>query len=140
MPESSSQTGSSGLLSGVAGDQCYSGEPEKTMKVEVLYFSGCPNHPVAVDRVREILQQENVTAEMIEIQVRDAATADAMKFLGSPTIRIDGHDIELAARSAKAFGLTCRTYMVDGHRDGVPPMEWIRAALIEAKQSNRGLR
>jgi hypothetical protein len=110
------------------------------MKVEVLYFSGCPNHPVAVDRVREILQQENVTAEMIEIQVRDAATADAMKFLGSPTIRIDGHDIELSARSAKAFGLTCRTYMVDGHRDGVPPMEWIRAALIEAKQSNRGLR
>jgi hypothetical protein len=114
-------------------------EAAKTMKVEVLYFSGGPNHPLTVDRVREILQQENVTAEMIEIQVRDAATADAMKFLGSPTIRIDGHDIELSARSAQAYGLTCRTYVADGHRDGVPPMEWIRAALMEAKQSNPGL-
>jgi hypothetical protein len=51
------------------------------MKVEVLYFSGGPNHPLTVDRVREILQQENVTAEMIEIEVKDAATAGAMKFL-----------------------------------------------------------
>jgi hypothetical protein len=110
------------------------------MKVEVLYFSGCPNHPLAVSRMREILQQENVTAEMIEIEVRDPATAGVMKFLGSPTIRIDGRDVELSARSAQGYGLTCRTYVVDGHRDGVPPMEWIRAALMEAKQSNGDLR
>ena len=103
------------------------------MKVEVLYFAGCPNHAPAVKRVRDVLAQERMPAEMIEIEVTDAATAQHVGFLGSPTIRVDGQDIEPAARAARAFGLTCRTYMDGGHRVGVPPSEWIRAALREAR-------
>ncbi len=104
------------------------------MKVEILYFSGCPNHPAAVELVREALQSEGVATEMIVVEVKDAATARSVGFLGSPTIRIDGRDVEAAARSARGFGLTCRTYTVDGRRSGVPPAEWIRAAVREAKE------
>ena len=43
------------------------------MKVEILYFSGCPNHVLAVDRVREVLEQEGTQAEMAEVEVQDAA-------------------------------------------------------------------
>ena len=102
------------------------------MKIEIFYFAGCPNHPPAVGRVLEALQQEGVSAELLQVEVKDAATACVMGFLGSPTIRIDGRDVEPAARSAQPFGLTCRTYFDDGYRAGVPPIEWIRAAVREA--------
>ena len=103
------------------------------MRVEILYLSGCPNYPPAVSRTRDALHQEGVTADLIEIAVNDADTAVAVGFLGSPTIRIDGQDVELSARSAQTFGLTCRTYLAGGQRAGVPPMEWICAAIRAAK-------
>src|SRR6266852_754931 len=133
MPESASSSGTaSGLVSCSAGhNRCPSAE-EAIMKVEILYFAGCPNHPPAVGRVREALLREGVSAEMGEVELQDADTARVVGFLGSPTIRIDGRDVEPAARSAQAFGLTCRTYVYDGYRTGVPPIEWIRAAVREA--------
>ena len=104
------------------------------MKIEILYFAGCPNHHPAIARVTDILRQEAVTAELVEIEVKDASTAQQVEFLGSPSIRIDGRDVELAARSSRAFGFSCRTYFDEGRRAGVPPAAWIRAAVQEAKQ------
>jgi hypothetical protein len=100
------------------------------MKVEILYLAGCPNHLPAVSRALEALRQEGAPADVVEVEVKDAATAG---FLGSPTIRVDGWDVEPAARSAQACGLACRTYINDGNRAGVPPIEWIRAAVREAR-------
>jgi hypothetical protein len=104
------------------------------MRVEILYFSGCPNHGPAVDRVREVLAQEDTPAEMVEVEVKDVATAQRIGFLGSPTILVDGQDVEPAARAERASGLSCRTYIDGGRRAGVPPPEWIRAAVREAKR------
>jgi len=104
------------------------------MKIEILYLAGCPNHPTAVARVSDILRQEIVSAELIEIEIQDAANAERVRFLGSPSIRIDGRDVEPAARSSRAFGFGCRTYIEKGSRAGVPPVELIRAAVEEAKQ------
>src|SRR5216683_1416932 len=73
------------------------------------------------------------SAEVVEVEVKDAATALMTGFLGSPTVRIDGRDVEPAARSAQEFGLTCRTYIDDGYRAGAPPIEWIRTAIREAR-------
>ena len=103
------------------------------MKVEVLYFAGCPNHVPTVERVREVLAQEGTFAEMIEVEVKDAATAQEIGFLGSPSIRVDGQDIEPEVRGARGFGMMCRTYDDAGRRAGVPPPEWIRAAVREAR-------
>ena len=103
------------------------------MKVEVLFFSGCPNHVPTVDRLREVLAREETPAEMIEVEVKDAATAQQVGFLGSPSIRVDGQDVEPAVRGTRAFGMMCRTYVDGGRRAGVPPPEWIRAAVREAK-------
>ena len=104
------------------------------MKVEILYFSGCPNHAPAVDRVREVLEQEGAAADMVEVEVRDASTAETVGFLGSPTIRVDGRDVEHAARAERGFGLMCRTYIDGSQRAGVPPRELIRAAVREARE------
>ena len=100
--------------------------------MEVLYFSGCPNHRAAVTCVHEALRNEGVSADVNEVEVKDADAAKALGFLGSPTIRVEGQDVEHAARKLLAFGMSCRTYVVGGLRSGVPPREWIQAAVREA--------
>ena len=104
------------------------------MRVEVFYFSGCPNHLPAVGRVREVLETEGVAAEMAEVEVRDVASAERLGFLGSPSVRINGLDIEWTARASRAVGLMCRTYIHQGKQAGVPPVEWIQAAVREARE------
>jgi hypothetical protein len=103
------------------------------VRVEIFYLSGCPNHAPTVERVCQVLAQENTPAEMVEVEVKDVATAQRLGFLGSPTIRIDGQDVEPAARVERAFGLLCRTYIDGVRRTGVPPPEWIQAAVREAR-------
>jgi hypothetical protein len=110
------------------------------VKVEVLYFAGCPNHHPAVTQVREALQQEGVRAEMVEVEVNDVDTARAVGFFGSPTIRVNGLDVDPSARSVQSYGLSCRTYTVENYRAGVPPVAWIRAAIREAGSSGGGQR
>lgn len=102
------------------------------MKVELLYFEGCPNHKPALDRVRTVLRQERVSnAEVTETEIADQAAAERLQFLGSPSIRVNGVDIEPAARSARNFGLLCRTYGDGCCHGGIPSQELIRSALQE---------
>jgi copper chaperone CopZ len=103
------------------------------MKIEVLYFDGCPNHKPAVKRIAAVLQEEGITARVSELHVRDEAAAEALGFLGSPSIRVNGLDVELTARSSREYGMMCRTYMVEGRRAGLPSHETIRQAIREAR-------
>ena len=104
------------------------------MRIEVLYFDECPNHSPAVDRIRDVLKEEGIAADISEVKISDERTAQTIGFLGSPSIRIDGRDIEPAARSSKDFGMMCRTYLEEGKRVGLPSRESIRAAIREAMQ------
>jgi hypothetical protein len=54
------------------------------MKIEVLYFDGCPNHEPAVERIHELLREEGISAEVVEVNVSDASIAQKVGFLGSP--------------------------------------------------------
>ena len=109
------------------------------MKVEILYSPGCPNHPPTVSRVREALAQEGISAELVQVEVNDLATALLMGFLGSPSVRIDGQDVEPSARYSNRIGMMCRTYSIAGQLSGVPPMEWLRKAVREAKECGTSL-
>src|SRR6266568_2331590 len=106
------------------------------MKIEVLYFDGCPNHKPAVERVQELLREEGVSAEVLEVNVSDASIAQEVGFLGSPSVRVDGLDVEPEARTVREYGMMCRTYSVDGRRQGLPSREILRRAIREA---NSGL-
>ncbi len=103
------------------------------MKIEVLYFEGCPNHEPAVARVDEIVKAEGISAEVSEVNVPDASTAHEVGFLGSPSIRVNGMDVEQAARSAREYGMMCRTYVVNGRREGLPSREMIQQAIREVQ-------
>jgi hypothetical protein len=99
------------------------------MKIEVLYFSGCPNHAPAVERLKEALRDEGLSCEIAEIEVPDAETAQRLRFLGSPSIRVNSLDIEPEARSRAVFGMMCRTYTHACGTSGLPSRELIRSAL-----------
>jgi hypothetical protein len=68
------------------------------VKIEILYFQGCPNHRPTLERVREVLAQEGTAAPIEHVLVLDPREAERLGFLGSPTVRVDGVDIEPEAR------------------------------------------
>ncbi len=100
------------------------------MIVEVLYFEGCPNHAPVKELVRRTLEREKIQAEVQTIEVADEKTANSLRFLGSPSVRVDGVDIEPGRENDPSF-YGCRTYTVEGKTTGVPPVEWLVAALHE---------
>lgn len=102
------------------------------MKIEVLYVSNCPNHAVALERLREILSAEDFKNFVIEVLVRDVATAQLLKFPGSPTVRINEQDVEPQSGKAASFGLMCRLYS-DG--SGAPSTQRLRAAIEAAREA-----
>jgi Domain of unknown function (DUF2703) len=101
------------------------------MKIEVLYFEGCPNHAPAMEMVRDALGSLGCQDQIHEVQVRTQEEAEAIRFVGSPSIRINGSDIEPWARTAESCGLTCRTYVNGLHNCRVPSREILRRAIME---------
>jgi hypothetical protein len=97
------------------------------MKIEVLYFENCPNHLPTLARIHEVLREEGCDAELREVLVPDAETAHNLRFLGSPTVRVNGFDIEPKAEERRDFGLMCRRYS-----SGIPSHELIRVAVRSA--------
>ncbi|GAB4364643.1 MAG: hypothetical protein Kow00128_06490 [Deltaproteobacteria bacterium] len=98
------------------------------MKVEILYFEGCPNHTPAFELVERVLQREGIRAEVDRVEVPDFETARALRFLGSPSVRVDGVDIEPGREGDPPF-FGCRTYTVEGRTSGLPPEAWLVDAL-----------
>ncbi len=67
------------------------------MRIEVFYIDGCPNHEPTVERVKATLKDMGAAEEVVESAVNDPATASALRFLGSPTVQINGVDVEPSA-------------------------------------------
>ena len=101
------------------------------MKIEFLYFDGCPNYEPTKRLVEEILTAEGLTADIREIPVNSAEEALALRFPGSPTVRVNGCDIESGADRPSEFGLKCRVYREGNRILGVPPRRLLSAALLE---------
>ena len=103
------------------------------MIVDVLYFEGCPNHAPARDLVESVLFEHGMTAEIRDVEVTDAADARGKRFLGSPSVRIDGIDVDPSAARLDRFGLMCRVYRYGNVISGVPPRQMIENALKIAR-------
>jgi hypothetical protein len=97
--------------------------------VELLYFDGCPNHELLLPHLEQLLRNGEITAEIALRNVPDDAAAQRERFLGSPTVRIDGRDVEPGAEDRDDYGLKCRLYRTDAGLKGAPLDEWILDAL-----------
>lgn len=107
------------------------------MKVEVLYFDGCPNHEALLPRLRELIASTGIATDIEFVEVQDADAADRERFLGSPTVRVNGHDVEPAADQRSDFGLKCRLFATPEGLRGTPADDWVLAALQRAQAAPR---
>lgn len=97
--------------------------------IELLYFDGCPNYEAFVPHLRELLERERIEEDVHLVRVESPEDAESMRFLGSPTLRIDGTDVEPGAAERSDYGLKCRLYRRGGEVSGTPPDEWVLQAL-----------
>jgi len=97
--------------------------------LELLYFDGCPNHEALLPHLEELLRCAEITLDIRLRRIADHRAAERERFLGSPTVRVDGRDVEPGAEERDDFGLKCRLYRTPAGLRGVPPDEWILDAL-----------
>ena len=97
------------------------------MNAELLYFDGCPTWELVRAEIEEMLPGAG-GGDLRLVHVTTNAEAQRLRFPGSPTVRVDGIDIDPDAPT-EGFNLECRLYWVDGRPQGRPPHEWLERAL-----------
>jgi hypothetical protein len=101
------------------------------IKIEFLYWEECPSHPEARQLLQEVMSEASIDAPVEEIEIVTDEDAERLSFPGSPTIRIDGADIDPKGAGQMGTALTCRVYVLeDGRYSPVPSRQMLREALI----------
>jgi hypothetical protein len=98
------------------------------MKVEILYFNGCPTYETATKSVRAILAEEGVEAEIKLVAINSDEEAQRLRFPGSPTVRVDRRDL-FPVPEREDWRLGCRVYATPEGLSGSPSAEMLRVAL-----------
>jgi hypothetical protein len=101
--------------------------------IEVLSSPGCPNRDAAGALAVRVRDQLASAAEVHLVDILDQSAAEQARFLGSPTIRVDGRDIEPDAEGREEYGHACRLYRVGHSVRGLPDEDWLRRALLAAE-------
>ncbi len=106
------------------------------MKIEFLYFEDCPSHEQALARLQQVMVEEGVDAPIAITKVETEEQVAALAFYGSPTIRINGQDIDPPRPDMRPM-LSCRIYQFpDGRFSPLPSHDMIRRALQNAMPSS----
>ncbi len=101
------------------------------MKIELLYFKGCPNISLARKNLKEALAKTRIPAQWNEVDLKGPNTPKELKGYGSPTILVNGMDVTGIAPAGES--LSCRTYYTaKGDITGAPDAEIIVKAILES--------
>jgi|SRR5690348_437046 len=107
-----------------------------TIRIEILYFNGCPGHEQLVARLPDLLERHDITGEIVQHEVPDDEHARREQFLGSPTVRVNGKDVDPGAVNRNDYGIKCRIYQTSAGLAGLPPDDWILAAVESAPMTD----
>lgn len=114
------------------------------LSVEFLYFRDCPGREATLALLDRVLEEEGAAAEVVQIEVPGPDAAEEHRFVGSPSIRIDGVDLEgPEVEAAMGYGWRCRQYgeAEPGQTRAVPARELVRRRIrerIEELKANGG--
>jgi hypothetical protein len=98
------------------------------LRVKFLYYEECPSHALALERLRAVMAEEGVADDVEVVKVETEEQARELRFVGSPTIRVDGQDMDPPDDSR--YALTCRAYRLeDGRISPLPSKDMIQRAL-----------
>jgi hypothetical protein len=98
------------------------------MRVEVLYFEGCPTYLEAEEALREVMSEEGIGAEVELVAVNTDEEARRLRFPGSPTIRVDGEDL-FPVQERAGYALGCRMDATPEGLKGAPTAKMLKEAL-----------
>ena len=100
-------------------------------QIDILYFDACPGWQAAVERVWQVVDEGGLRDRVVvrALPIETESEARIHRFVGSPTVRVDGQDVDPAAGALTSYGLQCRLYSHGGRVEGLPPVDLIRAAL-----------
>lgn len=101
------------------------------MKIELLYFDGCPSWKSGLQNLEIALREEELTAFIDKVKVTDDEDAKRLKFLGSPHFRVDGQDLWHEERDN--YSLSCRVYPTPEGVKGFPTVEMLKQQLKQFK-------
>jgi hypothetical protein len=104
----------------------------RTPTVEFLWWDGCPSSDEALAMLREEMSAHGLDPDSIAMrEVRTDTEADRERFAGSPTIRVDGRDVQPPPDGE--VGLSCRVYRLrDGRISPLPDRAAVRETLEQA--------
>lgn len=98
--------------------------------VEVLYIAECPSYAALLPRITTLMAEAGLPpASLVTRRVTTDDEAHATRFLGSPTVRVDGHDVDPGAEEREDFGIKCRIYRSAAGQTPAPSDAMLRAAL-----------
>ena len=103
--------------------------------IEVLYVERCPNFFAALALVQRVAAELGIDAEVQTTMITDQAAAERARFVGSPTVRVDGRDVDPEGELAGEYSLECRLYRHEHRLAGYPKERSIREALLQAAGS-----
>jgi hypothetical protein len=104
------------------------------LKIRFLYYEDCPSHDEALRRLNQCVEAEGISADVEIVKVETAEEAEKLQFIGSPTIIVNGHDIDPPVNPH--YALNCRAYRLeDGRISPLPSEAMIRKALRKAKEA-----
>ena len=96
------------------------------MKIELLYFNSCPSYKQALTNIKAALKEKNLQAELVMVNVESETKAKEVGFQGSPSVRINGKDIE---GRDEGYSFSCRIYSDNGKPAVAPSKEAIIAKI-----------
>ena len=105
-------------------------------RVELLWWEGCPSTDEALRMLREEMAAVGLDPEGVDVrEVSTDSDAQREQFVGSPTIRVDGHDVQPVPD--EPIGLSCRVYRTsDGRISPLPDAAEVRQTLTDAMKGD----
>lgn len=105
------------------------GQNSQAPLVELLYFDGCPTHEPFLAHLLNLLHNLDLNTDVNLVHVNSEEEAAEHHFLGSPSLRINGRDVDPNAQDRKTYAVQCRLYPTPEGLAKTPPDAWIATAL-----------
>ena len=107
--------------------------PRNVVNIEVLFIEGCPGISSITGSITDIIAEDAVDADITLIIIETPEDARRLQFTGSPTVRINGRDVDSNMKAIKNYGLRSRHYYVNGEKLDYPSKSMIRDAIKKVK-------